>query len=1021
MKRIIAIVMVSILVILNVNTAIPVSAAVDNSKYIPKIVTENGKNHLVFDPEIAKIAREMSVDAYGVEKGSKAKDIAKTFDNEGFVDIQQSKSYWYDALTSSFSNNFLVGVKTFEIDGSKKHVLAIAFRGTNDAIDIVTDLTYKDSNGYHDGFYAAAIEAYDSLYDMKFDSIKNEKGKSISFIEFLHQSILTDDYYVLVTGHSLGGAVANIFTGEILPNCGVTNSAVCYTFASPNTCSTSKAKQKDAYNIFNIINTEDVVPVVGYGITKGARLGIDLKSTVSSASLSVVDVVRDNLKLSSGNIVYMLDTISTYKDIIFDNHDINKSYNKVTTQVISNIGSMYKYTIPYYIKWKNGGSDNTTGSNGGGFRGENNTQEPVTPQGTTTNNSEQIERNKIIQIRLNYVIGAGLEVDGICGQQTIEAIKKFQRAYGLTVDGICGSATWNKLEEVCNNPQSVPDNKDETNASTPITLDAPKRVGIDYSNTKTITIPININGTIPEGANLQGECNQSISATWEQVAGQNVVNAYVTANYKLKDIDGVLTAKIVDKTGNVLDSIQIVIHNTSSRFTIKFDANGGTNAPAEVIKCEGFYSEIPYLRPTREGYEFAGWSTSKYSGEVEYNCGDEIVESRNMILYAVWADKYAFSPLKLEFDKFISDTSSEKIIQYNFITDDWVEKATDLIQDVEIISGNNTDNDWWIERNDYGEICLNVLVKRTGKQKTDDVVIKIISNNDNYLFEENIIVDWQNNDFSDRNKNGITVYVDGEKLNFDVQPRVINSRTMVPMRAIFEALDADVYWNGDTQTVYGETYDTSIEITIGEAYLLKNSEYVELDSPAVIIDGRTLVPVRAIAEGLNCKVEWYGETQTVEITSSDNSYLPEQIIADGEYVIATKLNSNYVLDIVNAETDNCVNLQLWEKSITPAQYFTVTYLGNGYYRIVNTYSGKALDSEWGGTEPGTNVWQYEINDTPAQIWKIEPAEDNSYYIINKESGLYLDVENAWADCGTNVGLFVRNDAYDAQKWYFIEK
>ena len=113
--------------------------------------------------------------------------------------------------------------------------------------------------------------------------------------------------------------------------------------------------------------------------------------------------------------------------------------------------------------------------------------------------------------------------------------------------------------------------------------------------------------------------------------------------------------------------------------------------------------------------------------------------------------------------------------------------------------------------------------------------------------------------------NGITVVLNGKKLEFDVEPTLINDRTMVPMRVIFEALGAKVDWDGTTQTAIGVTKNTTIKITIGKDYLLKNDNIVVLDSPAVVISGRTLVPVRAIAESLDCKVEWYGETQVVEI------------------------------------------------------------------------------------------------------------------------------------------------------------
>jgi len=111
----------------------------------------------------------------------------------------------------------------------------------------------------------------------------------------------------------------------------------------------------------------------------------------------------------------------------------------------------------------------------------------------------------------------------------------------------------------------------------------------------------------------------------------------------------------------------------------------------------------------------------------------------------------------------------------------------------------------------------------------------------------------------------IRVFLNGKLLTFDVAPLIINGRTMVPMRVIFEALGASVDWDGATQTAIGKTGKTTVKITIGKDHLLKNDNLVVLDSPAVILSGRTLVPVHAIAESLDCKVEWYGETRVVEI------------------------------------------------------------------------------------------------------------------------------------------------------------
>lgn len=116
---------------------------------------------------------------------------------------------------------------------------------------------------------------------------------------------------------------------------------------------------------------------------------------------------------------------------------------------------------------------------------------------------------------------------------------------------------------------------------------------------------------------------------------------------------------------------------------------------------------------------------------------------------------------------------------------------------------------------------------------------------------------------------GISVYVNGEKIKFDVEPVLINNRTMVPLRAIFEALGAVVTWDNTTSTAKGVLDSTVVEITIGANQMYKNGEAKDLDSPATIISSRTLVPVRAIAESFDCIVNWYDATQTVEILSMD--------------------------------------------------------------------------------------------------------------------------------------------------------
>lgn len=112
----------------------------------------------------------------------------------------------------------------------------------------------------------------------------------------------------------------------------------------------------------------------------------------------------------------------------------------------------------------------------------------------------------------------------------------------------------------------------------------------------------------------------------------------------------------------------------------------------------------------------------------------------------------------------------------------------------------------------------------------------------------------------------IQVLLNGKEIVFDVNPQTINDRTMVPMRAIFEELGATVEWNGETQTVTSVKDDTVISLTIGVPSIIINGEEKTLDVAPVVIDSRTLVPIRAVSEAFMLNVDWDEDTKTVLIT-----------------------------------------------------------------------------------------------------------------------------------------------------------
>lgn len=140
-------------------------------------------------------------------------------------------------------------------------------------------------------------------------------------------------------------------------------------------------------------------------------------------------------------------------------------------------------------------------------------------------------------------------------------------------------------------------------------------------------------------------------------------------------------------------------------------------------------------------------------------------------------------------------------------------------------------------------------------------------------------VDVQFNNCTERNnvwettvKVGIVIpewdgYV--ERMTFeDQKPVVIDGRTLIPVRGLFESyhFNYTVDWNGDTSTATLSNGVITVEITIGKQEIYKNGAAVALDVPAQIINGRTMIPLRAVAEAFDLNVEWDGETRSVLIT-----------------------------------------------------------------------------------------------------------------------------------------------------------
>jgi len=133
----------------------------------------------------------------------------------------------------------------------------------------------------------------------------------------------------------------------------------------------------------------------------------------------------------------------------------------------------------------------------------------------------------------------------------------------------------------------------------------------------------------------------------------------------------------------------------------------------------------------------------------------------------------------------------------------------------------------------------------------------------------------------------IRVLIDGQEVSFtDQQPVIVDGRTLVPIRDVFEAMGFDVSFDEDTATAMLSDSDGifNIAVEIGSPHFslgifspympVGHAVIIPLDVPAQIIGGRTMLPLRQVLESVGYKLDWDEETQTVLITPASDDEQP---------------------------------------------------------------------------------------------------------------------------------------------------
>lgn len=121
---------------------------------------------------------------------------------------------------------------------------------------------------------------------------------------------------------------------------------------------------------------------------------------------------------------------------------------------------------------------------------------------------------------------------------------------------------------------------------------------------------------------------------------------------------------------------------------------------------------------------------------------------------------------------------------------------------------------------------------------------------------------------------GITIKVNDQLVKTDAEPFIQDGRTLVPIRFVAEKLGAKVNWNGDLEEVTMQSKGKMIKLVIGQSEAVLGDEKIKLDTKPLLKQDRTFVPIRFIAESFDCKVDWIEFTRTVNISTVKGEVKP---------------------------------------------------------------------------------------------------------------------------------------------------
>lgn len=229
-------------------------------------------------------------------------------------------------------------------------------------------------------------------------------------------------------------------------------------------------------------------------------------------------------------------------------------------------------------------------------------------------------------------------------------------------------------------------------------------------------------------------------------------------------------------------------------------------------------------------------------------------------------------------------------------------------------------------------------------------------------YDHAVLGSWDSDDITVWYKDDITVYLNDERITFDQPPIIIDGRTLVPLRAIFEAMGASVDWHGDTRSVTSTKRDLSLMFNIDGYVMNKNGVDIYMDVPAQLIDGYTMVPLRAVSEAFGATVDWDGDNRVIYISSyqkqnafivnadapitSNDAGFVRTVLCNNKLLRVNEENIHSAFEPTRATFNGIIELIIQEAGADDVTYFFYSGHGGRDGHISPTYNNDTHDGSF---------------------------------------------------------------------------